>query len=154
MTTPTPTPATQSPRSPAEELRAAARNLRTDGPHNPDYTREVGNVLAEAVRVLNYATLAEAPGLDGPADAYSLLGALYTATMRLPQLLTQLARFLDDWRASGQLADDHQREPAGQVRSALTHLQYAEDAAADLTSRLRETQNAIAGLYVTEVRDA
>ena len=46
-----------------------ATELRTDGPHSPEYTREVGNVLAEAVRVLNYASLATPRALSTPATS-------------------------------------------------------------------------------------
>ena len=45
-----------------------ATELRTDGPHSPEYTREVGRVLAEAVRVLTVGHLAchGAPRTAGP----------------------------------------------------------------------------------------
>jgi hypothetical protein len=125
-------------------------DLNPDGPHSPSYTREVGNVLAEAVRVLNYATLGDVPGLDCPADAYTLFGALYTATSRLPQLLGQIADFLDDQLAGGNLADDHQRDPSRLIRSAMTHLQYAQVAAHDVTGRLRAAQADVSGIYLKE----
>lgn len=127
-----------------------ATELRTDGPHNPDYTREVGNVLAESVRVLNYATLGDAPGLDYPGDAYSLIAAVYTATQRLPQLLGQIASFLESEAASGRLADDHGRDVGDQVDDAAAALREAGDLAEQATRELRDAQNAISGLYVKE----
>lgn len=128
--------------------------LRTDGPHNPDYTREVGNALAEAVRVLNYATLGDAPGLEYPGDAYTLLGALYTATERLPQLLDQTGRFLRARAATGTLGDDRGGVPAALTASAAASLSAAASYASDLTRVLHDAQNAIAGLYVKGDDDA
>ena len=130
-----------------------ATELRTDGPHSPEYTREVGNVLAEAVRVLNYATLAEAPGLDYPGDAYTLLGAWYTATQRMPQLGGQIKDFLDGWQASGQLADSNGENPTAKAALAAYYLGLAHGAAEDLTKALQQAQSAISGLYVKENPD-
>jgi len=131
-----------------------ATELRTDGPHSPEYTREVGRVLAEAVRVLNYATLAEAPGLGYPGDAYTLIADLYTATSRMPQLAGQIKNFLDGWQASGQLADDHGADVNERIAAAGYHLGLAHGAASDLTRALQQAQNAISGLYVKENPDA
>lgn len=127
--------------------------LRTDGPHRPEYTREVANAVAEGIRVLNYATLGDAPGLDGPDDAYSLIAALYTATQRMPQLAGQITAFLAGWQASGQLADSNGLDPTAQVALASYHLGAAHASAMELTAGLRAAQNAIAGLYVREGTD-
>lgn len=123
-------------------------SLNTDGPHSPEYTQEVANALAEAVRVLNYATLGDAPGLENPGDAYSLLAALYTATMRMPQLLQQVRSFLNDEASSGQLADDHQRDPSTQTAIAGGALMTAAEHAESLTRNLQQAQQEISGLYV------
>ena len=124
--------------------------LRTDGPHSPEYTKQVADTLAECVRVLNYASLGDAPGLEYPGDVYSLLGALYTATQRLPQLLVQLAGFLDAQARTGRLADDQGREVSEQIGSAAYWLGAAHQCAGDLTAALQSAQNAIAGLFVKE----
>lgn len=100
-------------------------DLNPDGPHSPEYTRELGNALAEAVRCLNYATRDDAPGLDYPADAYSLLGALYTATQRLPQLMQQVAAFLESQSATRCLADSRGGDPAMVVLDATVGLAEA-----------------------------
>lgn len=125
-------------------------DLNTDGPHSPDYTREVGNALAEAVRVLNYATRGEADGLEYPGDVYTLLGALYTATGRMPQLLTQLVEFLAAQGGSGTLADDHGRNVPSQIAEASYHLGHAHGAATALTKALQQAQQSISGLYVKD----
>ncbi len=124
--------------------------LRTDGPHGIEYTMQVGDTLAEAVRVLNYATMPARGGLDCPADVYSLLGLLYTGTQRLPQLFAQLTAFLASQRDAGNLADDHGRGVIEQVALAAFRLGKAHQAAAVLTGELQAAQNAISGLYIKE----
>ncbi len=122
-------------------------SLHTDGPHSPDYTAEVGNALAEAVRVLNYATRRGEDGLEYPGDAYTLLGNLHTATSRLPQLLAQVTEFLDGWQASGQLASSD-GDPSMLAARAAFELGEAHTLARNLTSSLQAAQNAIASLSV------
>jgi hypothetical protein len=122
-------------------------DLRTGGPHSPAYTQEVGDALAEAVRVLNYGTHAGA-GLEYPADAYSLLGALYTATERMPQLFGQMAAFLDGWQASGQLGDSNGADPDLVTMAASQNLTEAARLARMVTDSLQFAQNAISGLHV------
>lgn len=64
-----------------------------DGPHTPDSTAATAALLAEAVRVLNHATLPNraTDTLPYPSDVARLLGHLGTALERLPQLYDQLA---------------------------------------------------------------
>jgi hypothetical protein len=108
--------------------------LRTDGPHSPAYTREVGSSLAEAARVLNYATLAEAPGLEYPSDADRLLREVVTTLDRLPQLLGQVRAWLNAQQSAG--AVGHDQGPGalmavslagGALLSASEHLVTAAD---------------------------
>ena len=127
--------------------------LRTDGPHSPEYTKQVADIVAEAIRVLNYASMPGSGGLEYPGDVYSLLGALYTGTGRLPQLFRQLVAFLDAQAASGRLGDDHGRDVAAQTAQAAFYLGAAHQVAADLTASLQAAQNAIAGLYVRDDTD-
>ncbi len=121
-------------------------SLDTQGPHSPDYTRELGNALAETVRVLNYAT--NGPGLEYPADAYSLLGALYTATQRMPQMFGQMAAFLEAQFASGTLADSGGADPDLVTMAASQNLTEAARLARMVTDSLQFAQNAISGLHV------
>jgi hypothetical protein len=122
----------------------------TDGPHSPEYTRQLGEALAEAVRCLNYASRDGAPGLEYPGDVYSLLGWLYTAAERLPQLLDQLAYFLHEQYASGRVADDQGRDASTLTAIAGGALLTGKGHAEALTSSLRKAQEQIAGLYVKE----
>jgi hypothetical protein len=128
--------------------------LRPDGPHSPAYTVQVAWGVAEAVRVLNYATgSGAADGLRAPATVYDVLGALRTATLRLPQLFEQLSRFLDQQLEAGRLAD-HVREPAVAVETAREALRSALPAAAELDQQLLRAQAAINGLYVPDPGEA
>lgn len=129
-------------------------DLRTDGPHSPEYTLQLGEALAEAVRCLNYASRDGAPGLEYPGDAYSLLGWLYTATERLPQLLDQLAYFLHEQYATGRVADDRGRNASTLTAIAGGALITGTSHARSLTGNLRKAQEQIAGLYVKEDHDA
>lgn len=118
--------------------------LNTDGPHSPDYTRQVADTLAEAVRVLIYATRGDAPGLHNIAHAYDLLGALYTATGRLDQLFTQIETFLKARESEmGNLPGSNAHV---QVLVANSCLGGAASATRDVTVLLEQTQNAIGGL--------
>ena len=128
--------------------------LRTDGPHSPEYTRQVAEALAEAVRVLNFATAPPAfagdlpAGLGSPADVYDLLGSLEMAVERMPQLTGQLTAFLSAQKNTGALADDHGRGAAEQVALAAFNLGEAHHAAEVLAAALRGARDAISGLYV------
>jgi hypothetical protein len=118
-----------------------------DGPHSPEHTKEVADLLAECVRFLNYATMS-GNGLDDPADVYYILGALYTGTQRFPQLSRQLAALLAAQKDSGSLADNEGRDVGSQVAMAGYHLDEAHAHAEDLTSAFQDAQQVISGLYV------
>lgn len=131
-----------------------AIELRTDGPHNPEYTRQVAGALAEAVRVLNYATRDGAPGLEYPGDLYDLLGNLVAAISRFPQLTGQSKSFLATQAASGTLGESQGRDVTEQAAMAAFALGGAGALAEELAGVLQQAQNAIAGLYVKDVGDA
>jgi len=104
--------------------------LSSDGPHSPDYTREVAAAVAEAVRVLNHATTFGHIGdaLAFPADADAVLGSLSTAAQRLPQLLDQLRDWLVGELAAGRLRvghGPHAGDPAAATEAAARKLRDA-----------------------------
>jgi len=82
--------------------------LSTLGPHSPEYTVTVADALAECVRVLNHATRSD-DAIGYPGAVYQVLGALYTATGRLPQLLSQLSGWLERETEAGRLAEHQHR---------------------------------------------
>ena len=127
--------------------------LSTTGPHSPEYTRQVAYGLAECVRVLNYATGSGADaGISYPAVAYDVLGFLYTATARMPQLLEQFGLWLQQSADAGVLAEADPARHGEVVVSVAAARQSLAEAAACLggaaTTALQDAQNAISGLYI------
>jgi hypothetical protein len=124
--------------------------LSTLGPHSPDYTREVAWAMAECVRVLNYAA---GSGVETaivyPATVYEVLGALYTATARMPQLLSQLNTWLERAEA-GRLADDRHRDPAAAVAGSQEAAGRAKVALRSVTAALETAQQEIAFLRAAD----
>ena len=98
---------------------------------------------AEAIRGLNWATNSPA-GLDQPSAAYDLTGALMLAASRLPQLLTQITRYLDQALAAGQLGHDHGDDPASSIHAAGIFLHDARASAAALAGDLDAAQQQLA----------
>lgn len=120
-------------------------SLNPDGPHSPDYTRQVGEAFAESVRVLNHATAGK-QGLTFPADAYDLLGCLMTGTAGLEQTARQLAQFLEEQLQAERLAVPAGRyagRPGVAVAAAGGHLKTARIAARQLADTLDRAQQAI-----------
>lgn len=128
-------------------------DLNPDGPHSPERTREVGQLLDDASRFLAYAT-SNGRGLDYPADVYALVADLYSATGRFPQICSQLEDFLRAQEATGKLYEARSRGVGAQVDAAAVHLSQARAAAANLTKALQAVQADIAGLGVREDPDA
>ena len=76
-------------------------SLNPDGPHSPEHTAEVAAMFDACSRFLTYATMSG--GLEYPSEVYRLLGEMYSATGRLPQLCGQLTAFLAAQKDSGTL---------------------------------------------------
>ena len=125
-------------------------DLRPDGPHSPEHTAEAGQLFDDCSRFLTYATMPGRGGLEYPADAYRLLGDLYAATGRFPQVCGQLGQFMQLREAAGRLYEAQGRDIAGQVAAAAAHLAEAAAAAQSLTRALQAVQADIAGLGVRE----
>ena len=108
-----------------------------------DGTIILARTAAEAIRGLNRATNCGA-GLDQPAVAYDVLGALSQAAGRLGQLLTQITRYLDQALAAGKLGHDRGQDPALPVESAIIFLDDARRSAAALAGDLDAAQQQLA----------
>jgi hypothetical protein len=109
-------------------------SVSTSGPRDSDYALELAEALPEIVRVLNYVTL-EPAVLTEPSEAGDVLRYLATAASRLPQLLSQINRRLENWQPA---------EAVGAVRDELARaaalagqLEVAFVAAARATRRMR-----------------
>lgn len=105
---------------------------------SPAYTRQVAAHAAEAVRVLNHATLSHGDGgLACPADVESVLRSVESLAGRLPQLLGQLA----SWERQA-LADGGIDSAAGVlVADAATSIQHAAGMARTLADALKHAAN-------------
>jgi hypothetical protein len=112
--------------------------LRTDGPHSPEYTRELGDGLAEIVRCLNYATRDVAPGLRYPRDADRLLRDITVALDRVPQLLEQIRAWLRSRSHAGRIGHDQGDDAVEAVTAADAYLLDVIPYLEDVTDRLRE----------------
>jgi hypothetical protein len=67
-------------------------DLSPHGPYTPEDTLAAADAVAEAVRLINHATLdADGGGLELPGDAYTLLGRLERAAAALGRATTGLA---------------------------------------------------------------
>lgn len=105
----------------------------------------LADTAAEAVRVLNHATIRGA-GLVHPADAYDVLGALALLAARLPQALGQVQDFLDRATEHGrvQIVDgEHRGDPVAAVTTCAHHLDTATTAAQRLHEALDAARAAI-----------
>lgn len=129
-------------------------DLSPAGPHSPEYTGQVADMLAECVRVLNYATAGDAPGLTYPADAYALLGTLAAGTGRLPQLFGQVRAFLAEQAAGGGLADDSGRDVMMLAAAASAGLIAASAHAESITRDLLAAQQSLSGLSAADAEPA
>jgi hypothetical protein len=100
-----------------------------------DDTITLARTAAEAIRGLNWTTSHDT-GLDQPSVAYDVTGALSLAASRLPQLLTQITRYLDRALAAGRLGHDLGEDPAHAVTAAGIFLHDARASAAALAGDL------------------
>jgi hypothetical protein len=110
-----------------------------------DDTIALARTAAEAIRGLNWATGCDA-GLGQPSVAYDILGALSLAASRLPQLLTQIAGYLDRALAAGRLGHDLGKDPARAVDAAVVFLDDARGSAAALAGDLDAAQQQLASV--------
>jgi hypothetical protein len=106
-------------------------------------TLALARAAAEAIRGLNHATRHQ-DGLGQPSAAYDLTGALMLAASRLPQLLTQITRYLDQALAAGRLGHDHGDDPASSIHAAGIFLHDARASAAALAGDLDAAQQQLA----------
>ena len=108
-----------------------------------DDTLRLARAAAEAIRGLNWLTRHDT-GLGQPAIAYDTIGALAQAVSRLPQLLTQITRWLGKALAAGQLGHDLGQDPAAAIDAAAVFLGDARMSAAALAGDLDQAQQQLA----------
>jgi hypothetical protein len=121
------------------------RQMINSGELTSDDIIALARTAAEAIRGLNHATRHPA-GLGQPAVAYDILGALSVAASRLPQLLTQIAGYLDRTLAAGRLGHDLGEDPAHAIGAAGIFLDDARGSAAALAGDLDAAQQQLASV--------
>jgi hypothetical protein len=108
-------------------------------------TIELAESAARAVRELNHRTRAQ-DTFTGPADLYWHVAELVLLVGGLPQLLGQLAHWLDTEHDAGRVRSDNATDPGPAVADATAELADAGAAARDLSSVLARAQQHLAHL--------
>jgi hypothetical protein len=139
---------TASPRKEAPVPDQSRPIPSLDGPYTPDETLRVAELIAEAVRYLNYATRTR-DAFEYPSQLDTAIRSLSSAASRLPQLLEQVSGWLADEQAIGRLeivSGEHAGDTPVAVITArgwlaeaghlAGRLQVALDAAAAVTSTI------------------
>jgi hypothetical protein len=108
-------------------------------PPSPERTRQLAQLLPEVVRVLNHATMDHA-ALCHPGDADGLIRDLEIAARRLPQLLTQVVRWVEAEHTAGRVGAG---EWPGSPAAAVVALQVRRDAAVAAAEQFEEALEAM-----------
>jgi hypothetical protein len=133
--------------TPAPREYALQLTVLADGPHDDVTTAGVAQIVAEAVRFLNYAVTRG--GITEPATIYTVTGELTSAAYRLPQLLSQLGEWLTTEARAGRIADDHGR-PTWQLADQIgAELAEASGHADRLNTTLAAVQSLTSSLHST-----
>ncbi|MGY5627489.1 hypothetical protein ACW7N6_38620 [Streptomyces sp. UC1A3] len=109
--------------------------MKTKEPCTP---AQLADDAAEALRVLNHATLTQsAAGWEYPGDAYSTVGNLTILADRLTQALGQVESFVGAHEDAGRLRSDH--EPDDLLAQRLLAFHGAMSEAIGLTRVLEQS---------------
>lgn len=111
---------------------------------DPKSPAEVADQAAEAIRALNHQLQQDA--LRYAADVYDVVGALKTAAGRLPQLLGELAAWLEREQAAGRLGHVSGDDAGQYALAAADALRRAGDDAVVMTEALENAHAAASGL--------
>jgi hypothetical protein len=87
--------------------------------------REAASAVAEGIAALHLLTLGPDDQLEGPADMREVIGSLSLAMSGMPQLLGQLAAFLEIEQVKGTVTDDQGADAREYVRAVSDALHRA-----------------------------
>jgi hypothetical protein len=118
--------------------------LNIDAPRSPDYLLEVAEAFAEAPRVMNHQTRHH-EALEYPSEADRLVRELSSAAGRLPQLLDQVAAWLEQEAAAGRI-EVPSGEWAGVPGVAVVAVRLRADYARGLAEGLQEALDSLASV--------
>ena len=118
----------------------------------PDMTslRKTASAVAEGVAALSRMTLGPDDQLDGPADVRDVIGSLSLAVSRMPQILGQLAVFLEIEQVKGAVADDQGADARDYVREVSDALHRAGVDAEAMTAALDAAREACERVQVPD----
>lgn len=114
-------------------------DLSTDTAPSPERTLQLAETFAELVRVMNHQTMHH-EALRYPAEADRLIREIATAAGRLPQLLEQVTRWLQQEQEAGRIEMAGGKYPNAAVGTDVARL-HLEQAAAD-AGRLQKSLDA------------
>jgi hypothetical protein len=112
--------------------------------------RETASAVTEGVAALSRLTLGPDDQLDGPADVRDVIGSLSLAVSRMPQLLGQLAVFLEIEQVKGAVAGDQEADAGGYVREVSDALHRAGVDAEAMTAALDTAREACERVQVSD----
>ena len=120
-------------------------HLNPDGPHDPDRTEYAAKLIRDTTRFLVYASMPQraARGLRYPGHLYTVLWQLSSTAALYDQMLRQFAEFLTDEADAGRLRRDDGGDVSDRITAAMTQLDRARRAAAELERALANAQSAI-----------
>jgi hypothetical protein len=87
--------------------------------------REAADTVAEGIAALHRLTLGPDDQLEGPADVQDVISSLSLALSRMPQLLGQLAVFLEIEQVKGAVSDHKGGDAGEHVRAVSDALHRA-----------------------------
>jgi len=118
-------------------------DLSTGAPASPERTRQLAEAFAELARVLNHATMDRA-AFGVPSDIDRVLWEVEAAVSRLPQLLSQLTRWVAAEDAAGRVAVAGGEEQSGHPAAAVLALADLGEVARMSAGTLRADLRAMA----------
>ncbi|MGW2866424.1 hypothetical protein [Streptomyces sp. NPDC001205] len=106
---------------------------------------QIADDAAEAIRALNHLTRSTGPDWEYPGDAYSVVGNLSTLVMRLPQLLEQITRHIQQLEDGGHLKSDRHQLDAD-LAATYEGLGIAAEVSETLRRALDRAQGGLASI--------
>lgn len=131
-------------------------DLSTDVPASPERTLQLAAAMAEIARVLNHTTM-DHGALEFPSEADRVLREYVTAVERIPQFLSQLARWVALEDGAGRIvvpSGAWRGRPHGAVSALQARLDVARTRAATLCADLEHAAQVTSALAAPDPEGA